>query len=82
MRSLEQQVKTHIMYHGTTKTNSTAPAQWFLTVCVDGMLGRGVYLSRDMNKASRYPSNCRLLDSERVVIMVMVNVGNVIAINS
>uniref|UniRef100_A0A8C5A2L6 PARP catalytic domain-containing protein n=1 Tax=Gadus morhua TaxID=8049 RepID=A0A8C5A2L6_GADMO len=36
-----------------------------------GMLGRGVYLSRDMNKARAYPIDPK----------VNVNVGNVIAIN-
>ncbi|XP_051732910.1 uncharacterized protein LOC127503309 isoform X2 [Ctenopharyngodon idella] len=62
------------MYHGTTeraaeqiKVSGFQPSQ-------DGMLGRGVYLSRDLNKASRYP-----LDKphERVVIRVKVNVGKV-----
>ena len=80
MRCLELLVKTHIMYHQDQFNRH--PAKWFQTVYLDGMRGRGVFLSRDMNKASRYPINCRLLDSEQVVIMVMVNVGNVIAINS
>ncbi|CAL8283661.1 unnamed protein product [Boreogadus saida] len=44
-----------------------------------GMLGRGVYLSCDLKKASRYP--IKTPDSERVVLMVEVNVGNVIAID-
>jgi hypothetical protein len=41
----------------------------------------GVYLSRDLQKASRYPIDPALPDSERVVFRVKVNVGNVIAIN-
>ncbi|CAL8239097.1 unnamed protein product, partial [Gadus morhua 'NCC'] len=39
----------------------------------DGMLGRGIYLSCDLKKASRYP--IKTPDSERVVLMVEVNVG-------
>ncbi|KAF3699735.1 hypothetical protein EXN66_Car015422 [Channa argus] len=45
----------------------------------DGMLGPGVYLSRDLQKASRYPIDHP--EHDRVVIRVMVDVGKVIAIN-
>ncbi|KAI4821591.1 hypothetical protein KUCAC02_007189 [Chaenocephalus aceratus] len=45
----------------------------------DGMLGRGVYLSRALLKASRYPIGHP--EHDKVVIKVVVNVGRVIAIN-
>ncbi|KAI5615827.1 GCRV inducedprotein 2i, partial [Silurus asotus] len=40
-----------------------------------GMLGRGVYLSRDLKKASRYP--LLLSENLRVVLKVRVKVGKV-----
>ncbi|XP_030230761.1 uncharacterized protein LOC115557234 [Gadus morhua] len=73
--------KTYVMYHGTTRTNATAIQRDGFVQSAGGMLGRGVYLSRDLNKARRYPIDPSLPDSERVVLRVEVNVGNVIAIN-
>ncbi|XP_035985776.1 uncharacterized protein LOC118559162 [Fundulus heteroclitus] len=71
--------QTYIMYHGTSR----ACAQQILCTgfrqSEDGMLGRGVYLSRDLQKASRYPINHP--EEDKVVIKVMVNVGKVKAIN-
>ncbi|XP_053543871.1 grass carp reovirus (GCRV)-induced gene 2e [Ictalurus punctatus] len=67
--------KVYRMYHGTS---IQAAAQIMLNgfrQSADGMLGRGVYLSRDLNKASRYPLD--LLEHQRVVIRVRVNVGRV-----
>ncbi|CAL8305137.1 unnamed protein product [Merluccius merluccius] len=72
--------KTYLMYHGTSQANAHAIMCNGFRQSQKGMLGPGVYLSRDLNKASRYPLD--LPDSERVVLRVMVNVGNVIAINS
>uniref|UniRef100_A0A672LVZ2 Grass carp reovirus (GCRV)-induced gene 2p n=1 Tax=Sinocyclocheilus grahami TaxID=75366 RepID=A0A672LVZ2_SINGR len=62
------------MYHGTTERAAQQIKISGFQPSADGMLGRGVYLSRDLNKASRYP-----LDKprERVVIRVKVNVGRV-----
>jgi hypothetical protein len=71
--------QTYVMYHGTTRTIATAIQRDGFKQSADGMLGCGVYLSCDLNKASRYP--IKTPDSERVVLMVEVNVGNVIAIN-
>ncbi|CAL8316704.1 unnamed protein product [Arctogadus glacialis] len=71
--------RTYVMYHGTTRTIAKAILSEGFRQSADGMLGPGVYLSRDLNKASRYPINTP--HSERVVIRVKVNVGNVIAIN-
>ncbi|CAL8264597.1 unnamed protein product [Gadus morhua 'NCC'] len=73
--------RTYVMYHGTTRTNATAIQRNGFKQSAGGMLGCGVYLSRDLQKASRYPIDPALPDSERVVFRVKVNVGNVIAIN-
>ncbi len=71
--------KTYVMYHGTTRKAAQAIEATGFRQSADGMLGRGVYLSRDLEKASRYPINHPEWD--RVVIRVVVNVGKVIAIN-
>ncbi|XP_053334239.1 grass carp reovirus (GCRV)-induced gene 2e [Clarias gariepinus] len=67
--------RVYRMYHGTS---AQAAAQIMISgfkQSADGMLGRGVYLSRDLNKASRYPLD--LPENQRVVIRVKVNVGKV-----
>ncbi|CAJ1075606.1 uncharacterized protein LOC110004526 [Xyrichtys novacula] len=73
-----QSLQSYIMYHGTTRQ----AAQFILTTgfrqSSDGMLGRGVYLSRDLEKARRYPIGHP--EDDKVVIKVVVNVGRVIAI--
>ncbi|XP_043076695.1 uncharacterized protein LOC122326076 [Puntigrus tetrazona] len=62
------------MYHGTTERAAEQIKMYGFKPSTDGMLGRGVYLSRDLNKASRYPINN---PCEKVVIRVKVNVGRV-----
>lgn len=69
----------YVMYHGTTSRSAQAILATGFCQSKDGMLGPGVYLSRDLQKASRYPIDHPEWD--RVVIKVMVNVGKVIAIN-
>lgn len=71
--------RTYIMYHGTTRQSAESIRENGFRQSPDGMLGRGVYLSRDQMKARRYPINHP--DTDKVVIMVRVNVGKVIAIN-
>nr|UUW46983.1 Gig2-5 [Platichthys stellatus] len=71
--------RTYVMYHGTTRACATAIQKSRFRKSSDGMLGRGVYLSRDLQKASRYPIDHPEYD--RVVIKVKVRVGKVIAIN-
>ncbi|CAN9505046.1 unnamed protein product [Ophioblennius macclurei] len=78
-RSGPENGRTYVMYHGTTSRNACLIQQYGFQQSSDGMLGRGVYLSRDLDKASRYPIDHPEYD--RVVIKVKVNVGNVIAIN-
>nr|UUW46980.1 Gig2-2 [Platichthys stellatus] len=69
----------YVMYHGTTRACATDIQKSGFRPSSDGMLGCGVYLSRDLQKASRYPINHPEYD--RVVITVLVHVGKVIAIN-
>ncbi|XP_030264083.1 uncharacterized protein LOC115575853 isoform X1 [Sparus aurata] len=71
--------KKYVMYHGTTRQNAEAILRSGFRQSADGMLGRGVYLSRDLKKASRYPIDHP--ESDRAVIKVLVSVGKVIAIN-
>ncbi|XP_043957407.1 uncharacterized protein LOC122822626 [Gambusia affinis] len=71
--------QTYIMYHGTKKENAEGIRRNGFCQSADGMLGRGVYLSRDLQKASRYPINHPEWD--KVVIVVQVNVGKVKAID-
>ncbi|XP_068581704.1 grass carp reovirus (GCRV)-induced gene 2e [Cebidichthys violaceus] len=71
--------RTYVMYHGTTKATAQLILKNGFQQSADGMLGRGVYLSRDLQKASRYPIDHP--ESDKVVIKVQVNVGKVIAIN-
>ncbi|XP_029945249.1 uncharacterized protein LOC115386924 [Salarias fasciatus] len=67
--------QTYVMYHGTTRSNADQILNNGFRQSSDGMLGRGVYLSRDLEKASRYP--LRHPEYDRVVITVVVNVGKV-----
>ncbi|XP_063060749.1 uncharacterized protein LOC134453932 [Engraulis encrasicolus] len=70
---------TEIMYHGTSREAAKSIQREGFRPSSDGPLGRGVYLSRDLQKARRYPLEPP--ESQRVVIKVKVNVGRVIAIN-
>jgi len=67
------------MYHGTSEANARKIMRSGFKPSADGMLGRGVYLSRDLKKASHYP--VEFPESDRVVLEVRVDLGNVIAIN-
>ena len=65
----------YIMYHGTTKQGAESIKRTGFRRSVDGMLGPGVYVSRDLQKASRYPLN--VLERDRRVLVLNVNVGKV-----
>ncbi|XP_036444796.1 LOW QUALITY PROTEIN: grass carp reovirus (GCRV)-induced gene 2e [Colossoma macropomum] len=71
--------KIYLMYHGTSRFAAQQIMACGFRPSADGMLGPGVYLSRDLNKASRYP--LRLPAHEKVVLRVRVNVGRVTTIN-
>uniref|UniRef100_A0A8C5GGI7 PARP catalytic domain-containing protein n=1 Tax=Gouania willdenowi TaxID=441366 RepID=A0A8C5GGI7_GOUWI len=74
-----QNGKTYVMYHGTTSQAAQFIVGSGFRPSSGGMLGPGVYLSRDLEKASRYPINHPEYD--RVVVKVLVHVGRVICIN-
>ncbi|KAM3598193.1 uncharacterized protein V6R79_014879 [Siganus canaliculatus] len=65
----------YVMYHGTTSKNARLISDTGFHRSSVGMLGPGVYLSRDLDKASRYPIDHP--EHDRVVIRVLVNVGRV-----
>ncbi|MEQ2178139.1 hypothetical protein GOODEAATRI_010902, partial [Goodea atripinnis] len=71
--------RTYIMYHGTTQSRAQSILANGFRQSQGGMLGPGVYLSRDLEKASRYPVGHPEWD--KVVIKVKVNVGRVKVIN-
>ncbi|TSO57291.1 hypothetical protein Baya_10429 [Bagarius yarrelli] len=76
MEDLSQRYVEHqvfIMYHGTTMANALKIQLEGFVPSTDGMLGRGVYLSRDIKKASAYPKNAGA--ESRAVIQVKVQVG-------
>ncbi|KAJ3600322.1 hypothetical protein NHX12_031307 [Muraenolepis orangiensis] len=75
----QPQLNQTYMYHGTSRAIADVIMREGFRQSKGGMLGRGVYLSRDLNKASRYPSG--LPYAQRAVLRVEVNVGRVIAIN-
>ncbi|XP_029106219.1 uncharacterized protein LOC114910209 [Scleropages formosus] len=66
---------TYIMYHGTTRQAAQQILESGFHQSPDGMLGRGVYVSRDLQKASRYPLH--LPEHQRVVLKLKVRVGRV-----
>ncbi len=67
--------KVYIMYHGTSREAAEIIKRSGFRQSSGGMLGRGIYLSRDLQKASKYPLD--LLESQRVVLRVRVDVGKV-----
>uniref|UniRef100_A0A8C5MVD7 PARP catalytic domain-containing protein n=1 Tax=Leptobrachium leishanense TaxID=445787 RepID=A0A8C5MVD7_9ANUR len=70
--------KIYTMYHGTTLAAAKNIINEGFKQSIDGMLGRGVYVSRDIKKASRYPLRDR---SDQVILKVRVNVGKVMKID-
>uniref|UniRef100_A0A3Q2ZPS0 PARP catalytic domain-containing protein n=1 Tax=Kryptolebias marmoratus TaxID=37003 RepID=A0A3Q2ZPS0_KRYMA len=71
--------KIYVMYHGTTRARAQRICAEGFCRSEDGMLGPGVYLSRDLEKARRYPIEHP--EEDKVVVKVKVNVGRVIIIN-
>lgn len=67
--------RLYTMYHGTSQQAAAVILREGFRQSCDGMLGQGVYLTRDLQKASAYPQHLPV--SERVVLRVMVNVGRV-----
>ncbi|NP_001232913.1 grass carp reovirus (GCRV)-induced gene 2f [Danio rerio] len=71
--------QVYTMYHGTSMEAAKKIKVNGFQQSSQGMLGRGVYLSRDLEKASRYPLNLQAF--QKVVLKVKVNVGKVKRIN-
>lgn len=70
----------YTMYHGTSITSARLIIANGFKQSSGGLLGKGVYVSRDTNKASSYPYFCS--PSDRVVLEVRVRVGRVKRIDS
>ncbi|XP_069077597.1 uncharacterized protein [Pleurodeles waltl] len=67
--------KCYTMYHGTFVTTARSIITSGFMASPDGMLGQGVYISRDMKKAQRYPLKAAAKD--KVVLILNVDVGKV-----
>ncbi|XP_042343737.1 uncharacterized protein LOC121944118 [Plectropomus leopardus] len=65
----------YTMYHGTSVANARLIIANGFQQSSGGMLGKGVYVSRDKKKAERYPLHCN--PSNRVVLELRVRVGRV-----
>uniref|UniRef100_I3K191 Grass carp reovirus (GCRV)-induced gene 2p n=1 Tax=Oreochromis niloticus TaxID=8128 RepID=I3K191_ORENI len=65
----------YTMYHGTSIASARLIIANGFQQSQGGMLGKGVYVSRDKKKAERYPLNCSA--SNRVVFELRVRVGRV-----
>ncbi|KAG7314517.1 hypothetical protein KOW79_021820 [Hemibagrus wyckioides] len=65
----------YIMYHGTKVQAARNIVQNGFSQSPDGMLGPGVYVSRNQKKAERYPLNSTFTD--RVVLKLNVDCGKV-----
>ncbi|KAK2902241.1 uncharacterized protein [Channa argus] len=63
----------YTMYHGTSVANAKLIISNGFQQSPGGMLGKGVYVSRDKKKAERYPLNSN--PSDRVVLELRVRVG-------
>ncbi|XP_078516567.1 uncharacterized protein LOC144781535 [Lissotriton helveticus] len=71
--------KEYVMYHGTSVPAAFSILSNGFTPSKDGMLGRGVYVSRDIRKVEGYPLN--IPPHERVILKLKVRVGKVKAID-
>ncbi|XP_068167731.1 uncharacterized protein [Antennarius striatus] len=67
--------RVYIMYHGTTVDNARHIITEGFLQSSGGMLGKGVYVSRDINKAAVYPRHHPSTD--RVVLELRVRPGRV-----
>lgn len=67
--------RIYTMYHGTTVANARLIIAHGFRQSEQGILGKGVYVSRDLTKAQRYPISRPKTD--RVVLELHVRVGRV-----
>ncbi|KAM3922921.1 uncharacterized protein RB166_011988 [Leptodactylus fuscus] len=66
--------KIYVMYHGTTLEAAMQIIENGFKRSRGGMLGKGVYVSRDINKAANYPLGDHW---DQVILKLRVNVGRV-----
>lgn len=64
---------TYTMFHGTTAANARLIIANGFKQSQGGLLGMGVYVTRDVLKACSYPKNSKL--TERVVLKLRVRLG-------
>ncbi|KAG8569283.1 hypothetical protein GDO81_014341 [Engystomops pustulosus] len=64
----------YTMYHGTKVPAAYSILRNGFRVSTGGMLGEGVYVSRDIEKASKYPIGAT---DQKVVLKLSVRVGKV-----
>lgn len=76
-RSPPSDMKKIRAYHGTRQENVESIKQFGFRPSPGGMLGPGVYISRDLNKAQRYGRNCHY----GVILELEVEVGAVCTID-
>ncbi|NP_001093525.1 grass carp reovirus (GCRV)-induced gene 2p [Danio rerio] len=67
--------RLYTMYHGTSVKVARAIISTGFKPSADGMLGPGVYVSRDQKKAERYPLKSPITD--KVVLKLSVDCGKV-----
>nr|XP_033811228.1 uncharacterized protein LOC117365223 [Geotrypetes seraphini]XP_033811229.1 uncharacterized protein LOC117365223 [Geotrypetes seraphini] len=72
--------RAYDMYHGTSEQAASSIIMAGFKPSVNGMLGQGVYVSRDIRKAQGYPGN--LSPADRIILKVRVIVGKVKKIDS
>lgn len=65
----------YTMYHGTSVDNAQLIIAHGFQQSEDGLLGKGVYVTRDVRKASYYPKKSNR--SDRVVLKLSVRLGRV-----
>uniref|UniRef100_UPI00398E3F7B uncharacterized protein n=1 Tax=Pristiophorus japonicus TaxID=55135 RepID=UPI00398E3F7B len=70
-----QNGRGYTMYHGTHKNNAATIISSGFRPSKNGLLGPGVYVSRDVKKARAYP--LKTADSDRVIFKLKVRVGKV-----
>ena len=70
--------RTYVMYHGTRPEAADQIERFGFMRSKDGMLGPGVYLSRDIMKAAHYPLDVPYKQQHgRVIFECLVQVGKV-----
>ncbi|XP_063284979.1 uncharacterized protein LOC134570912 [Pelobates fuscus] len=70
--------KIYVMYHGTTLASAIKKIKKGFKRSMEGLLGKGIYVTRDINTAAQYPRGDQ---SSQVILKLRVNVGKVLNID-